>query len=931
MLRAPEELNSADAIVIHGAREHNLKNLSLTIPRDKFVVITGVSGSGKSTLAFDLIFAEGQRRFLDSMNVYARQFVEQMARPDVDLITGIPPTVSIEQRNSRGGGKSTVATVTEIYHFVRLLFARLGTQYCPDCQLPVQAQTRDELGRGLQRELKARGDLLLLAPVVKNRKGFHSDVAEWAAKHGYAEIRADKKIFSTREPFRLDRFREHDVEIVTGVLEKKLKHSIKSPQRLIDETLTLGHGMLLALDNHGKVSIHSTERSCRKCGRSFEPLDPKNFSYNSPQGWCPRCRGFGELFYMPEDVDRGAREDAIAESWYEWQEGEREICPDCNGARLNPVARAVRLLVGQAPRLSSFSTAKKVRDRQDACPTIDAYSQMSVEAAEEMFCKMKFRGREAEIARDILPEIRERLKFLCEVGLGYLQLGRGVPTLSGGEAQRIRLAAQLGSNLSGVLYVLDEPTIGLHARDNEQLLATLEKLRARGNSVVVVEHDEETMRRADFVVDLGPGAGVHGGQVVAAGTLKELLQHPESLTGKCLRAHKKYPTRGERRPVNVGQASRLSPSSNKSKVRDRQDACPTMVLHDASKNNLKNLTVKFPLGRLVVVTGVSGSGKSTLVRECLLPALTQALKGRNPKSEIRENSKISGLESLKAVYEVDQSPIGRTPRSIPATYVGVFDEIRKLFAQVPEARLRGYSPSRFSFNSAQGRCPECEGAGQIKLEMNFLPPAFVRCETCEGCRFNRETLDVEYNGKNIAQVLELSVEEAMEFFASMQKIKRPLQALCDTGLGYLKLGQQSPTLSGGEAQRVKLVTHLLTGLKESQQQQLFDANEKGLKAGPDAKPLKRNIFILEEPTIGLHMADVQRLVDVLQRLVDAGHSVIVIEHNLDLVAEADWLIDLGPEGGGGGGQIVAEGTPEQAALSKHSHTGKFLRTVLRGA
>jgi excinuclease ABC subunit A len=896
MLRSSDELNSADAIVIHGAREHNLKNLSLTIPRDKFVVITGVSGSGKSTLAFDIIFAEGQRRFLDSMNVYARQFVEQMARPDVDLITGIPPTVSIEQRNSRGGGKSTVATVTEIYHFVRLLFARLGTQYCPDCQLPVQAQTRDELGRGLQRELKARGDLLLLGPVVKNRKGFHSDVAEWAAKHGYAELRADGKIFSTRDPFRLDRFREHDVEIVTGVLEKKLKHSIKSPQRLIDETLTLGHGMLLALDNHGKVSIHSTERSCPKCRRSFEPLDPKNFSYNSPQGWCPRCRGFGELFYMPEDVDRGAREDAIAESWYEWQEGEREICPDCNGARLNPVARAVRLAVGRV-------SGKEA-------PTIDTYSQMSVESAEEVFRKIKVRGREAEIARDILPEIRERLKFLCEVGLGYLQLGRGVPTLSGGEAQRIRLAAQLGSNLSGVLYVLDEPTIGLHARDNEQLLATLEKLRSRGNSVVVVEHDEETMRRADFIVDLGPGAGVHGGQVVAAGTLKELLQHPESLTGKYLRAHKKYPTRGERRPVKSGKDG-------------------WMTLHHAGKNNLKDLTVKFPLGRLVVVTGVSGSGKSTLVRECLVPALTQALKTRKAERGARNEARISGLESLKAVYEVDQSPIGRTPRSIPATYVGVFDEIRKLFAQVPEARLRGYSPSRFSFNSAQGRCPECEGAGQIKLEMNFLPPAFVRCETCEGCRFNRETLDVEYNGKNIAQVLELSVEEAMEFFRSMQKIKRPLQALCDTGLGYLKLGQQSPTLSGGEAQRVKLVTHLLTGLKESQQQQLFDANEKGLKAGVDAKPLKRNIFILEEPTIGLHMADVQRLVDVLQRLVDAGHSVIVIEHNLDLVAEADWLIDLGPEGGGGGGRIVAEGTPEQAARVKHSHTGKFLRSVLK--
>jgi excinuclease ABC subunit A len=896
------ESPNPDSIAIHGAREHNLKNLSLTLPRDKFVVITGVSGSGKSTLAFDLIFAEGQRRFLDSMNVYARQFVEQMSRPDVDLITGIPPTVSIEQRNSRGGGKSTVATVTEIFHFVRLLFARLGTQYCPDCQVPVEAQTRDELARTLESEMKKRGDLLLLAPVVRNRKGFHTDIAEWAAKHGYAEIRADGKMYSTKETLRLDRFREHDVEIVVGVLNRRGAEAQRkaktegNAQQLIDETLKLGNGTLFALDNHKHVTIHSTERSCPSCGKSFEPLDPKNFSYNSAQGWCPRCRGFGELFYMPEDVDRGAREDAIAESWYNWQEGEREICPECHGARLNPIARAVRLQV------QGLKSKVQSRGPDNNALTVETLGGMSVEQSEELFRKVSFKGREAEIARDILPEIRERLKFLNEVGLGYLQLGRGVPTLSGGEAQRIRLAAQLGSNLSGVLYVLDEPTIGLHARDNEQLLATLQKLQSRGNSVIVVEHDEETMRRADFIIDLGPGAGVHGGEVVAAGTLPELLKHEDSITGKCLRANKKYPTRGKRRSI----------SNRQSEIANRQSGW--LTLRNASTNNLKNLTVKFPLGRLVVVTGVSGSGKSTLIRECLLPAITEALKRqtRNPKRET-----LSGFESLKAVYEVDQSPIGRTPRSIPATYVGFFDVIRQLFAQLPEARLRGYSPSRFSFNSAQGRCPECEGAGQIKMEMNFLPPAFVRCETCEGCRFNRETLDIEYNGKNIAQVLELSVEEAMEFFSAMPKIRRALQALCDTGLGYLKLGQQSPTLSGGEAQRVKLVTHLLTGLKEQ-----LDL--------PDPKQ-KRNLFILEEPTIGLHMADVQRLVDVLQRLVDAGHSVIVIEHNLDLIAEADWVIDLGPEGGNGGGTLVAEGTPEDVVKKKRSHTGRFLKPVLTAA
>jgi excinuclease ABC subunit A len=870
VFRKSDSSANGDAIHIHGAREHNLKNVSLAIPRNQFVVITGVSGSGKSTLAFDLLFAEGQRRFLDSMNTYARQFVEQLSRPDVDLITGIPPTVSIEQRTSRGGGKSTVATVTEVYHFLRLLFARLGTQYCPDCQLPVEAQTRDQLGRGLQAELKGRGDLLLLAPVVKNRKGFHTDVAEWAAKNGYKEIRADGKIYRTDRPFRLDRFREHDVEIVVGVLERKRRRHL---QGLVDEALKLGRGTLFALDNSRQLTIHSTERACPRCSRSFQPIDPKIFSYNSSQGWCSNCRGFGELFYLP-DVDRGARADAIEESWFEWQEGNREACSECQGTRLNPIARAVRL------RLPEFAERKSF-------PTIDTFAQMSVEQGFKLFRSLRLKGRAGVIARDIIPEIRERLKFLDEVGLGYLQLGRGVTTLSGGEAQRIRLAAQLGSNLSGVLYILDEPTIGLHARDNEQLLAALRSLQSRGNSLVVVEHDEETMRRADYIVDLGPGAGVHGGEVVAGGTLSELLRHKESITGQCLREHKCYPSRGRRRPTKD---------------------TPVLTLYHAKENNLKNLSVRFPLNRLVLVTGVSGSGKSTLIRECLLPAVQSAVRSR--KAPVN----LAGHELIQAVYEVDQSPIGRTPRSTPATYVGFFDEIRKLYAQLPEARLRGYTASRFSFNSAQGRCPECEGAGNIKLEMNFLPPAFVRCETCGGTRFNRETLDIAYRGKNIAQALDMSVEEAIEFFSSLPKITRPLEALRDTGLGYLKLGQTSPTLSGGEAQRVKLVTHLLSGLK---QPELFD------------RAAKHNLFILEEPTIGLHMADVRKLVEVLQRLIEAGHSVIVIEHNLDLIAEADWIIDLGPEGGAGGGRIVAEGAPEHIARNKSSHTGRFLAKVLR--
>lgn len=892
MIFACEPGAEAQSIVIQGAREHNLKNLSLAIPRGKFVVVTGVSGSGKSTLAFDIVFAEGQRRFLDAMSAYARQFVEQMARPEVDLITGLPPTVSIEQRNSRGGGKSTVATVTEIHHFIRLLFARLGTQYCPDCRVPVREQTRDQLGDRLRNEMKRRGDLLLLAPVVRNRKGFHSDVAHWAAHRGYAELRADGKMYSTTEPFRLDRFREHDVEIVVGVLEKRRgpasAGAARDWRRLIDEALEIGRGTLLALSNDQEITVHSTERACPSCGQSFGALDPKMFSYNSAQGWCPKCRGFGELFYLP-DVERGARADAIEESWFEWQEGSREKCPECEGARLNRLARSARLEWQAAP--GGRRGAKYTRGLGSEFPNIEFFGEATVEQAWDYFQRVRLKGRDAEIARDILPEITERLKFLREVGLDYLQLGRGVTTLSGGEAQRIRLAAQLGSNLSGVLYVLDEPTIGLHSRDNEHLLRALALLKARGNSLIVVEHDEETMRNADYVIDLGPGAGIHGGMVAGAGTLEDLIANPQSITGASLREEKCYPARGERRPVD--------------------GKTPRMVLHNARLHNLKDLTVSFPLGRFVVVTGVSGSGKSTLVRECLLPSIRACLS----KPRVAAPCKLTGFDSIKAVYEVDQSPVGRTPRSTPATYVGFFDLIRQLFAQTPEARLRGYGPGRFSFNSAQGRCPQCEGAGRVKLEMNFLPPAYVICESCGGTRFNRETLDIEYRGRNISQVLSLSVEEALQFFEAIPRVKRALEALHDTGLDYLQLGQISPTLSGGEAQRMKLVTHLLTGLKE--QGDLFQP------------PAKRNLFILEEPTIGLHMADVKRLLEVLQKLVDGGHSVIVIEHNLDLIAEADWVIDLGPDAGNAGGQIVAEGTPEQVARSKRSHTARFLRPMMR--
>jgi excinuclease ABC subunit A len=936
---------SSDAIEIHGAREHNLKNLTLTIPRDQFVVITGVSGSGKSTLAFDLLFAEGQRRFLDSMNTYARQFVEQMTRPDVDRISGIPPTVSIEQRTSRGGGKSTVATVTEIHHFLRLLFARLGTQHCPDCGTAVEAQTRDELARRLLAQTEDRGDLLLLAPVVKNRKGFHTDVGEWAANHGYREVRADGQIYPTDEPLRLDRFREHDVEVVVGVLKapgkggKRRSWPLSTPEsvaaslatsgrthwQLMDEALKVGKGTFYALDNRKQLTVHSTERACPDCGRSFTVLDPKMFSYNSVQGWCPKCRGFGELFYLP-DVERGARADAIEESWFEWTEGKHEPCPECHGARLNPLALAVQLHCG--PKRREPGAKKGV----ETYPNIDSFGRMSVGEAAEQFRSLRFDGYGSEIARDILPEIRERLNFLVEVGLGYLQLGRAVPTLSGGEAQRIRLAAQLGSNLSGVLYILDEPTIGLHARDNERLLSALSILRSRGNSVVVVEHDEETMRQADWIIDLGPGAGVRGGEVVAQGTLADLMKHPLSLTGQFLRAERRFPARGQRRRVQLPGAE-ASPTSKVKAVARRKtnpksksltsgepsaaaEATSWLRLGPISVNNLQQLEVSFPLGRFVVVTGVSGSGKSTMIREGLLPRVEQALQ--RPKRGARPASVagIAGTEPLRAVYEVDQSPIGRTPRSTPSTYVGFFSDIRELFAQTPEARMRGYSSSRFSFNSAQGRCPTCEGAGLVKLEMNFLPPAYVCCETCEGRRFNRETLDVEWRGKNIGGVLDLSVDEAIEFFATQQRILRPLEVLRDTGLGYLRLGQTSPTLSGGEAQRVKLVTHLLSGLKDAAQ------------TDPLRRSAKKNLFILEEPTVGLHMVDVKKLVEVIQRLVDGGHSVIVIEHNLDLIAEADWVVDLGPEGCDGGGRVIAEGTPERVAKKKESHTGRYLKPLL---
>ena len=887
-------------ITIHGAREHNLKNVSVRIPRDSFVVITGVSGSGKSTLAFDLLYAEGQRRFLDSMSAYARQFVQQLPRPDVDLVEGLPPSVSIEQRNSRGGGKSTVGTVTEIHQFVRLLFARLGVQYCPECDLGVEPQTRDQLTEMLTQESR-RGEQRVFAPLIRGRKGFHSTLSTWAKAHGYSRLRADGEMYSVDAPFKLDRFSEHNVEVEIGTIPARAGKG-SDIEVIVDEALRIGKGVLYTVDGKGKESIHSTDRVCPSCQKSFDLLDPKGFSYNSAKGWCPTCRGFGEVFYMPE-TDRGAREDAIEDSWFRWQEGERERCSDCGGGRLNALSRSVYLSWGGGDgRARSEAKAKG--------HSIDAIGEMTVDEAAQYFSDIKPNFRETEIARDILPEIRERLRFLAEVGLGYLKLGRGVTTLSGGENQRIRLAAQLGSNLSGVLYVLDEPTIGLHVRDNDQLLKTLKRLKDRGNSLVVVEHDEDTIRAADYVIDLGPGAGIEGGEIVGAAPYKELLKMSGSVTASCLRSEKKFPLRGERRPIGK---KRGEPSK---KMGGKDSNTSWMLLSEASGNNLKNIDVSIPLNRLVVVSGVSGSGKSTLIRHCLLPALCRLTGQELPKSigQGRGALVMDPGVAIGRVYEIDQTPIGRTPRSIPATYVGIFDLIRKVFSQIPEARMRGYGPGRFSFNSKAGRCPECEGAGVIKMEMAFMPAAYVHCESCDGTRYAPETLTIRYRGKTIGEVLDLSIAEAFDFFEAFNSIQRALGALIDTGLGYLRLGQTSPTLSGGEAQRLKLVTHLLGGMK---------AGQKG-----DRTALKKHVFLLEEPTIGLHIIDVHRLLSVLQRLVDQGHSVIVIEHNLDVIAEADWIIDLGPEGGDAGGRIVVEGSPERVSRHTKSHTGRYLGKFL---
>lgn len=909
---------ATQAISLRGARHHNLKNISVEIPCDQLVVISGLSGSGKSTLAFDILFAEGQRRFLDSMSAYARQFAEQLEKPEIDSLQGLPPTVAIEQRVSQGGGKSTVATVTELWNFIRLLYAKLGTLYCPDCQVPVEKQSLAAIENTIQTELK-KGSVKILAPLIRGKKGYHTEIAQWAIKHGFTTLLVDKQFKQAEDFTRLERFVEHDIDVVVAEVpseKSQVRSGTKSAKQSLltshsslgtqlSRALEIGKGLVKLFTADKKFILLSTSSSCPCCNRSFEELDPRLFSFNSPHGWCGTCRGHGKIPKRRQYLDT-SRFDSVLEAEIDadraidrMDSDELIECPACHGSRLNPVGANVRLL-------SPISNIQY---------PISDISTLSINEASAHFQKLKFPAdREKLIARDILPEISQRLSFLQEVGLGYLHLDRSGNTLSGGESQRIRLAAQLGSNLRGVLYVLDEPTIGLHPRDNAALLKTLIALRDQGNSLIIVEHDEDTIAAADHLIDLGPGAGRLGGEIVYEGKPPQvpsekfqvrsgkpkksakqslLTSHSALITSPTYRALTQpiiHPTRGSRRAINKTH--------------------PFLKITGCHANNLKDIDAAIPLGRLTVLTGISGSGKSTLMHQCVAAVFNKQAKQKPFK-------KVSGEKSVKAVYEVDQSPIGKTSRSCPATYVKVFDHIRALFAQLPEARMRGFDASRFSFNTEGGRCPDCKGNGRIRLEMDFLPSTWVHCEECNGQRYNPATLEVNFRGKNIGQVLAMTIDEASAFFESQPRISHPLKLMADTGLGYLQLGQASPTLSGGEAQRIKLVSELIKG--------------RGAKAQMTNRQFQiSNLYLIEEPTVGLHHEDIRRLIDILHRLVDEGHTVVVIEHHMAVAAEADWILDIGPEAGESGGQIVAQGTPETVAKSKTSRTAPFLRGLLAG-
>lgn len=944
-----------EKISITGAREHNLKNIDLIIPRDQLVVFTGVSGSGKSSLAFDTIYSEGQRRYVESLSTYARQFLGQMDKPDVDNIEGLSPSISIDQKTTSNNPRSTVGTVTEIYDYLRLLFARVGRPHCPACGIAIERQTVDQIVDAVLL-LPAGSRVKILAPVIKGQKGEHRKVIDGLFKDGFARLIIDGYEYSDGENIELARYKKHDISAVVDRLV--LKETIRSRlAESIETALLLSEGSVvvqrLGGDEPGAEAgetediAYSTDFACPRCGFSMPELSPRMFSFNSPYGACPECDGLGEkreispslVLDMEKSLDDGAII-PFATAYHNWYRSVLEAAARKYGvpmdrplAELSPEQLDIILYGRGTERLrinyvNSYGEAGTVnatfegvintlkRRYQETrsegsraeyekyiaarlCPacqgqrlrpeilavliggcSINELTRLSVRKSLEFFANLQFNQREALIARQIMKEIRERLNFLVDVGLDYLSLDRAAGSLSGGEAQRIRLATQVGSGLVGVLYVLDEPSIGLHPRDNNRLLRTLKRLRDLGNTVIVVEHDEETILCADYIVDIGPGAGVHGGEIVAAGGLQDIIDEPRSLTGQYLSGRRCIPAPERRREGNGRQ----------------------LLVYGAAEHNLKNIDISIPLGEMVVVTGVSGSGKSSLLQDIVYPALQRKLHGS--RAIPGQHQRMEGVEHLEKVINIDQSPIGRTPRSNPATYTGAFDGIRGLFAETAEARMRGYKPGRFSFNVRGGRCEACSGDGIIRIEMHFLPDVYIPCEVCKGRRYNRETLEVKYRGKNIADVLDMTVDEGVETFASIPAVHRRLKVLQDVGLGYIKLGQPAPTLSGGEAQRVKLSTEL--------------SRRSGGKS----------LYLLDEPTTGLHKEDVRHLLEVLNRLVDQGNTVVVIEHNLDVIKNADYIIDLGPEGGDQGGEVVVCGTPEQVAACESSYTGRYLRDVL---
>ena len=939
-----------DTIDIRGARTHNLKNINLTIPRDKLIVITGLSGSGKSSLAFDTLYAEGQRRYVESLSAYARQFLSLMEKPDVDSIEGLSPAISIEQKSTSHNPRSTVGTITEIYDYLRLLFARVGEPRCPDHDVPLTAQTISQMVDKVL-SLPEESKMMLLAPVVKNRKGEYVKLLDSLAAQGYIRARIDGEICDLSDPPELALQKKHTIEVVVDRF--KVRSDLATRLAESFETaleLSGGTAVVADMDNpNAEELVFSANFACPHCGYSVPELEPRLFSFNNPAGACPTCDGLGvqqffdesrvvqnesislaggavkgwdrrNFYYyqmltslakhykfdietpyedLPQKIkdivmhgsgkeeiefqymnDRGdvvirkhpfegilnnmARRYKETESMSVREELAKNIsnrpCADCGGSRLRPEARNVYIGSINLPQISEKSIGESL----------------------EFFQGLTLTGQKAQIAEKILKEIRERLEFLVNVGLNYLSLSRSAETLSGGEAQRIRLASQIGAGLVGVMYVLDEPSIGLHQRDNERLLNTLIHLRNLGNTVIVVEHDEDAIREADHIIDIGPGAGVHGGQVIAQGTAKEIMANPNSITGKFLSGEEK---------IEIP------------KKRTALDKSKLLKLKGATGNNLKGVNLEIPVGLFTCITGVSGSGKSTLINDTLFPLAQNALN-RAEKTDFAPYKSIEGLEYFDKVIDINQSPIGRTPRSNPATYTGLFTPIRELFAGVPEARARGYNPGRFSFNVRGGRCEACQGDGVLKVEMHFLPDVYVPCDQCKGKRYNRETLEIRYKGKTIHQVLDMTVEEAREFFDAIPMIARKLQTLMDVGLSYIRLGQSSTTLSGGEAQRVKLATEL------------------------SKRDTGKTLYILDEPTTGLHFADIKQLLEVLHRLRDQGNTIVVIEHNLDVIKTADWIVDLGPEGGSGGGQIIATGTPEEVAKVKGSHTARFLKDIL---